>query len=192
MKRFSSARIAGALLLSARSGDGPAVSTPTAAGSIPSKNSALVKLSIKVPPQKGHARKRGRHYVSPATASLTYSGAPGVGSPVYGVVGYLTCTISIPSLVPDTAYTVSLPTWDATGGPAISFPRIPLSHLRPWPASDESASPQAPSAASSKCTVHRLVSGFGVRAASTRIRKAERASCRAASAIGSKAITPAA
>jgi hypothetical protein len=89
------------------------------------------RLVIHVPPQKKRARKHGKHYVSPATASLTYLATPAVGTTVSGeidisptspncsvtgVVGYLTCTISIPNLVPGTQYAVSLVTWDAAGG----------------------------------------------------------------------------
>jgi hypothetical protein len=102
-------------------------------GSGPSHRATHAHLRIKVPPQKHHRKIRVRgHYISPATASLTYAVTPALSSEstggeidistsnpnchTTGVAGYLTCTIDIAGTVPGTPYTFSFITWDAAGG----------------------------------------------------------------------------
>jgi hypothetical protein len=97
----------------------PAGQTPP----LGAKHAALVKLSIKVPSRTHERHKHGRPaYVSPATASLSYT--VDAGSPVTvtiatsnpncqvaGAIGYLQCSVSIP-LTPG-SHAFSFSTYDA-------------------------------------------------------------------------------
>jgi hypothetical protein len=109
-------------------------SRSSALPSSPGVSPAHARLVIKVLPQKKH-RKKIRvhgHYISPATASLTYTVSPPLAGNVSsgeididtsnpdcqttGVIGYLQCTIDIPGIVPGTPYTFGFTTWDQAGG----------------------------------------------------------------------------
>jgi hypothetical protein len=99
----------------------------------PSHRGVHARLLINVPPQK-HRRKIRVHgrYISPATASLTYSVSPALAGgatngeidintsnpdcQTTGVVGYLACSLDIDGVVPGTPYTFGFTTWDAPGG----------------------------------------------------------------------------
>ena len=127
------ALVAAALLVAGCSGGSQTSSLPAGPGSGPSKKTTHARLSIKVPPQKHHKKIRVHgHYVSPSTASLTYTVTPALqggatsgeidisatspGCSTTGVIGYLNCTIDIPGIVPGTPYTFGFTTWDQAGG----------------------------------------------------------------------------
>ena len=91
------------------------------------------RLLINVPPQRHRKKIRLHgHYISPATASVTYTVSPplagGASSgeidistsnpncQTTGVVGYLSCSIEIDGVVPGTPYTFGFVTWDGAGG----------------------------------------------------------------------------
>jgi DNA-binding beta-propeller fold protein YncE len=101
-------------------------------GAGPGHRFTHARLVIKVPPQKHRKNIRAHgHYISPASASLTYTATPVVsgatlsgeidisaGNPhcaVTGVIGYLTCSLDI-VLVPATPYVFSFTVWDGAGG----------------------------------------------------------------------------
>jgi hypothetical protein len=122
--------------LSACSGSSPGSSQPglpPAPGTGPSRGTTHARLLISVPPQKHRKKIRVHgHYISPATASLTYTVTPALtggatsgetdistSNPyckTTGVVGYLACSIEIDGIVPATLYTFSFTTWDGAGG----------------------------------------------------------------------------
>ena len=131
---IGSALAATALLAaSACSGGAREGSLPATSPGGPSHRTTHARLLIKVPPQKHHKKIRVRgHYISPATASLTYTVTPALvggatsgevdintsnpNCTVTGVVGYLSCSIDISGIVPATPYTFSFTTYDAAGG----------------------------------------------------------------------------
>ncbi|HTA38908.1 MAG TPA: hypothetical protein VK760_07525, partial [Candidatus Acidoferrales bacterium] len=130
---FITGCVAGVLLASGCSGGTHGSALPNAAPGGPSQRTTYARLLIKVPPQKHHKKIRVRgHYISPATASLTYTVTPALaggstggeidintGNPACattGVVGYLSCSIDIAGIVPSTPYTFSFTTYDAAGG----------------------------------------------------------------------------
>ena len=125
--------MAAALLVAGCSSGPQAASLPLGPGSASSRKTTHARLSIKVPPQKHHKKIRVHgHYISPATASLTYTVSPPLagnvssgeidisatspGCSTTGVIGYLACTIDIPGIVPGTPYTFAFTTWDQAGG----------------------------------------------------------------------------
>jgi hypothetical protein len=106
---------------------------PPVPGNPPTHRGTHARLLVKVLPQKHRKKMRVRgHYVSPATASLTYTVSPPLaGGASYGeidintsnpdcqttgVIGYLTCSLDIDGIVPGTPYVFGLTTWDAAGG----------------------------------------------------------------------------
>jgi hypothetical protein len=124
-----------ALAAVACSGGTRTASLPPVGGSVgPTHRTTLARLVIHVPSRK-HAKKvrlKNGHYISPATASLTWSVSPALAGgansgemdintsnpdcSVTGVVGYLQCSLDITGVVPSVAYTFSFTTWDAAGG----------------------------------------------------------------------------
>jgi hypothetical protein len=134
--RLAASAVVGFFALAACGGSVPgtagAGSLPGTGGA-PSHRTTHARLRIKVPPQKHRRKIRVHgHYISPATASLTYAVTPALSGgstsgeidistsnpacQTTGVVGYLACTIDIPGIVPGTPYTFSFITWDAAGG----------------------------------------------------------------------------
>jgi hypothetical protein len=131
---FKLAAGAAAILMAACSGGAPTASLPAAGGfGSPSHRTTHARLVIRVPPRRHRKKVRVHgHYISPATASLTYTISPALAGNVTsgeidintsnpdcqttGVIGYLQCTIDIPGIVPGTPYTLGFITYDAAGG----------------------------------------------------------------------------